>query len=102
MIGCVVARKCFVACLFLDESQHPTWPQLRQSRRWTQSSPISRHSLQPEPLGLTLRICETCSQTCVIVSPCKLSHFRRESKRTKLSREDDPAKAWTVLAREGK
>ena len=24
MIGCCVARKCFVACLFFESSQHPT------------------------------------------------------------------------------
>src|SRR5450432_3729858 len=29
---------------------------MRHSRRWTQVSPISRHSLQPLPLGLTCRI----------------------------------------------
>src|SRR5215207_6069356 len=57
MIGCVVAWKCFVACLFFEESQHPTWPQMRQSRRWTQVSPICRHSSQPWGVrGVTSRI----------------------------------------------
>src|ERR1700733_15071639 len=53
MTGCLVAWKCFVACLFLDESQQPTWPQFRHSRRCTQVSPISRHSLQPVPEAFT-------------------------------------------------
>src|SRR5665213_4041437 len=47
MTGCFVAWKCLVACLFLDESQQPTCPQFRHSRRCTQVSPSSRHSLQP-------------------------------------------------------
>jgi len=42
-----VAWKCLVACLFLDESQHPTCPHDRQSRRCTQVSPVLRHSSQP-------------------------------------------------------
>src|SRR6185312_8613527 len=53
MTGCFVAWKCLVACLFLDESQQPTWPQSRHSRRCTQVSPISRHSLQPVPEAFT-------------------------------------------------
>src|SRR2546423_1545553 len=55
-IGCAVARACFVACLFLDESQQPTCPQLSQSRRCTQVSPILRHSSQPFVFGLGFRI----------------------------------------------
>ena len=53
MIGCCVLWKCLVACLFFDESQQPTWPQVRQSRKWTQVSPIFRHSSQPWVFGLT-------------------------------------------------
>src|SRR5665213_3631937 len=53
MTGCFVAWKCLVACLFLDESQQPTCPQFRHSRRCTQVSPISRHSLQPVPDAFT-------------------------------------------------
>jgi len=30
-IGCLVEWKCFVACLFFEESQQPTWPQLKHS-----------------------------------------------------------------------
>src|SRR5580704_8253879 len=62
MTGCFVWWKCLVACLFFDESQHPTCPQIRHSLKWTQVSPISRHSLQPLPLGVTLRISFTCGQ----------------------------------------
>src|SRR6266545_915006 len=63
MIGCAVAAKCLVACLFLELSQQPTWPQLIHSRRWTHVSPSSRHSLQPLPLGVTTSIWSRCVQT---------------------------------------
>src|SRR5438132_8185036 len=64
MTGWPVAWKCFVACLFLEESQQPTWPHVRQSRRCTHSSPLARHSSQPSELGVTGRICLTCAQLC--------------------------------------
>ena len=51
MIGWRVAWKCLVACLFLELSQQPTWPQVRHRRRCTQVSPMARHSSQPSPLG---------------------------------------------------
>ena len=47
MMGCLVVRKCAVACLFGDESQHPRWPQMRHVRRWTQRAPIFRQSSHP-------------------------------------------------------
>ncbi len=53
MIGCFVALKCFVACVFFDESQQPTCPQLRHMRSFTHGSPVLRHSSQPFVLGLT-------------------------------------------------
>src|SRR5689334_15480269 len=53
MIGWLVAWKCLVACLFLELSQQPTWPQVSHRRRWTQVSPIFRQSSQPFPLGVT-------------------------------------------------
>src|SRR5262245_11902163 len=62
MIGWPVAWKCFVACLFLEESQQPTWPHVRQRRSCTQSSPLARHSSHPVELGVTGRICLTCGQ----------------------------------------
>jgi len=37
----------------LEESQQPTWPQLKHSRKCTQLSPIFRHSSQPLVFGLT-------------------------------------------------
>src|SRR5580704_2703838 len=70
MMGCLVWWKCLLACLFFDESQQPTWPQIRHSRKCTQVPPISRHSLQPLPLGVTWRISFTCglpSSTCAII-----------------------------------
>src|SRR6202047_3881756 len=62
MTGCFVTRKCFVACLFGDWSQHPTWPQVRQTRRCNQESPNLRHSSHPRALGRTSRITATCLQ----------------------------------------
>jgi hypothetical protein len=40
-----------VACRPGELSQQPTWPQLRQSRRWTQRPPLARHSSHPEARG---------------------------------------------------
>src|SRR6266852_3888572 len=56
MIGCFVARKCRVACLFFESSQQPTCPQERQSRRCTHSSPASRHSSHPSVRSVTVRV----------------------------------------------
>jgi hypothetical protein len=53
MRGCPDVRKCRVACLFLDWSQQPTWPQLRHARRWTHVSPKATHSSQTSDLGST-------------------------------------------------
>src|SRR5437868_15455149 len=64
MTGWPLAWKCFVACLFLEESQQPTWPHVRQSRRCTHCSPVARHSSQPSELGVTGRISLTCGQVC--------------------------------------
>src|SRR5262245_57026642 len=44
MTGCPVSWKCRVACLPTDESQQPTWPQIRHSRSSTQRVPSRRHS----------------------------------------------------------
>ena len=42
------------ACRSGEESQHPTWPQVRQSRRCTQRVPSRRHSSQPSGVvGIT-------------------------------------------------
>lgn len=45
--GCKVSLKCFVPCLFLEASQHPTWPHVRHSLKCTHSEPIFSHSSQP-------------------------------------------------------
>src|SRR5260221_10052719 len=62
MMGCSVLWKCLVACLFFEESQQPTWPQIMQSRRCTHVSPILRQSSQPLLCGVTGLISLTCSQ----------------------------------------
>ncbi len=54
--------KCFVACLFLEESQQPTWPQVKHIRRCTQVSPVFKQSSQPSADGTTLRILSLCVQ----------------------------------------
>src|ERR1700737_1538696 len=56
MIGCPVAWKCLVACLFGESSQQPTCTQLRQIRRCSPTLPVFRHSSQPSALGVTLRM----------------------------------------------
>src|SRR5580700_5270785 len=53
MMGWPVARKCAVAWRLGDWSQHPTWPHVRQMRKWTHGEPILRHSSQPLALGVT-------------------------------------------------
>lgn len=47
MTGWSTVLACFLACLFLELSQQPTWPQVKHSRRCTHSSPDFRHSSQP-------------------------------------------------------
>src|SRR3954468_17798623 len=47
MIGWWLPWKCLVACVFFEESQQPTWPQVRHSRRCTQRLPDCRHSSHP-------------------------------------------------------
>src|SRR2546421_4114533 len=74
-MGWPVAWKCRVACLFFEESQQPTCPQIRHSRRCTQVSPIFRQSSQPFALGVTSRIWSRCVQVCINV-PLSLSIVR--------------------------
>lgn len=45
--GCPVSAACPLACLAGEESQQPTCPQARQSRRCTQVPPSARQSSQP-------------------------------------------------------
>ena len=65
-MGCWVAWKCAVACRFGELSQHPTWPHVRHSRRWTQRLPIFMQSSQPFAGRWTVRIftCATCPHGC--------------------------------------
>ena len=57
MTGCPLEWKCFVPCLLIDWSQHPTWPQLKHRRRCTHVDPICKHSSQPSGvLALTFLI----------------------------------------------
>ena len=55
-MGVSAAWKWARACLFFEESQQPTCPHVRHSRRCTQRSPIFRQSSQPRELGVTGRI----------------------------------------------
>src|SRR5665647_1047616 len=106
MIGCCVALKCFVACLFFESSQQPTWPQVRQMRRCIHSSPMARHSWQPSALGcqeclaigdewMHLRICRTCGH----VGCCDDSKNRHATKHFKATQHPiiegyDPPEGW--------
>src|SRR6185437_10790331 len=66
MMGWPVAWKCPVAWRCGEESQHPTWPQVRHNLRWTQREPILRHSSQPFALGTTSRIVSRCEHSSLI------------------------------------
>src|SRR5438132_6978506 len=60
MMGWPVVWKCRVACLFFEESQQPTCPQIRHRRRCTHVSPIFKQSSQPLALGVTSLILSRC------------------------------------------
>ncbi len=45
--GWPIAWACARAWRFGDESQQPTCPQVKQSRRCSQGEPVRRHSSQP-------------------------------------------------------
>src|SRR6185437_2955996 len=77
MMGCLERWKCLVACLFLEESQQPTWPQVRQIRRCSHSSPLLRHSSQPLALGVTLAIVFRCEQKSLFNGPPPPSQRKR-------------------------
>src|SRR5271170_4021338 len=47
---------------------------MRHSLKWTHVSPISRHSLQPLPLGLTWRISFTWGQVACSSGMCRLQN----------------------------
>ncbi len=54
--------KCLVACVLGDESQQPTFPQVRQVRRCTQVAPIARHSSHPSARGAASASPSVCAQ----------------------------------------
>jgi hypothetical protein len=69
MMGCAVPRKCRVACLPGEESQHPTCPQLRLMRSCTHRPPVRRHSSHPPGVpGETSRISSRCTQAVMTPS----------------------------------
>src|SRR5438067_678694 len=96
MTGWPLAWKCFVACLFLEESQQPTWPQVKQRRRCTHRSPVARHSSQPSELGVTGRICLTCGQVgwaiAVLLLAEVVARFRAAGKDSSLALRDTSPK----------
>src|ERR1051326_1116961 len=56
MIGWLSSRKCALACLLGDESQHPIFPQVMHMRRCTQRLPVFKHSTQPGMISGTSMI----------------------------------------------
>src|SRR5258705_13779157 len=90
MIGCWVAWKCLVAWRFGELSQHPTWPQVRQTRRWTHGDPIARHSSQPSALGVTVRMPATWGQTSGMGSSREKLVQRRHHLGSFADRRGDP------------
>src|SRR6266550_1701727 len=106
MTGWPVAWKCLVACLFLEQSQQPTWPQVKHRRRCTHRSPVARHSSQPSELGVTGRICLTCGQVCramaVLLLAEVVARFRAAGKDSSLASGHKPeaqARKAPALAR---
>jgi hypothetical protein len=96
MMGCFVARKCFVACRLGDSSQQPTWPHSRQRRRWTHQDPVSRHSSQPAALGLTSRMVSRWVQPVIewilgAIAEREIASRMRASERPELQK---PVMAW--------
>src|SRR5258708_21895272 len=67
--GCLERWKCFVACLFFDESQQPTCPHSRQRRRWTQGSPVLMQSSHTSVSVVVNLICFRCVQLSAIGPP---------------------------------
>src|SRR6266498_4195451 len=78
MIGWVVSWKCAVACLAGEESQQPTCPQDRHSRRWTQVPPTARQSSQP---SVVLGDTSLSSATCVHSGMAPSWHHRPDDRR---------------------
>src|SRR5260370_36456439 len=69
MIGWPDDKICSLACRLGDESQQPTWPQVRHRRKCTQREPILKHSSHPFALGVTGRIIVTCGSIILYPYP---------------------------------
>src|SRR6266851_7068667 len=66
MTGWLEAWKCFVACLFFEESQQPTCPHSRHIRRCTHESPVFTQSSQASLLVPVNLIWLRCWHPCGI------------------------------------
>src|SRR3954471_17631458 len=64
-MGGFVWLKCLVAWRLGELSQHPTCPQLRHKRKWTQLAPIFKQSAHPLALGFTLWIWFRCAHLAI-------------------------------------
>src|SRR3954447_16704064 len=97
MTGCVLSRKCAVACRKGEESQQATWPHERHSRRWTQfREPIARQSVQPSvELGVTSRIWSRCVQVLTRAPLARLPEANRcRAQHCNLPRSARARPAW--------
>ena len=72
---CAVLLKCARACLFLEESQQPTYPQVRHMRKCTQRSPVFAQSSQEVLSDETTRISDSCVQLLICFSSLKPTGF---------------------------
>src|SRR5580704_2905891 len=85
--GCFTAWKCLVACLFLEESQQPTWPHIRQRRRCTQRSPIATHSGQTWVVVVVIFTSSRCVHCFdILFSRHRLPYGRGSVWRSKIAR----------------
>src|SRR5437867_5615093 len=72
MTGCLLARACFVACLFGESSQQWVPPHSWHVRKWTHSAPVLTHSSHSRRFGcltvVTERIWEQVCSGIVVPS----------------------------------
>jgi hypothetical protein len=72
-MGCPAVSACPRAWRIGDESRHPTWPQVRQSRRWTQGESRRRHSSHPcGVLAVTGRTSERCGSGGMVIATSRV------------------------------
>jgi hypothetical protein len=85
-MGCLAAKACPRGCRSGEESQQPTCPQVRNSRRCTHGDPRARHSSQPSGVrgvtGWTRLRCGSVATVMLAVLLCYACPHARQGRRT--------------------